>query len=127
MTMNLKRVGEIGLALAVLVCLVGGAAVAETPVTEDPVGKFLTTYGMPGGVIGLLGWFVRHVAVSVDRRMDQIVSAITQLGVDHKDAIGQLVTRNAELEQRVFDAVVAHSHETDGTPPPPRRQTSKKV
>lgn len=104
---SLKKAGEVGICLSLIICLMGAAAVAvETVPTKDPLGDFLSTYGMPGGVVGLLGWFLRHIVGTIDRLRTEVIQALKDIGKDHRESIEKLVERNAELEDRIFTSVV---------------------
>ena len=104
---SMKRAGEIGIGLAVLICLLGAAAsTIEATEVKDPIGDFLSSYGMPSGVVGLLGWFLRHLVGTVDKLRLDVVGALQTIGKEHRDSIKELVERNAELEERIFASVL---------------------
>lgn len=104
---SLRRAGEVGIALSIIICLMGAAATAvEAVPVRDPISEFLTTYGMPGGVVGLLGWFLRHVTSTIDRRMGELLDTLKTISKEHHDGLEKLINRNAELEDRIFTTVV---------------------
>lgn len=100
--------GTVGLWLAVVFCLMGAADVAATENKASlDLGNLLSSYGMPSGIVGLLGWFLRNLTNNIDKRMDDLLATLKEISKDHHESLARLVERNAELEKRVFDSLVA--------------------